>query len=414
MTTDHQVLPDLADQLLADYRPGVASFFATRRHTLLGQGVHTLIRPDPASGAVTDLASQVRETLERVRTRGTATPIAVGAVPFDNSAPAVGPLAKLVVPETIRFAGPLTRQVIVAGRAAPAEEPRTDWHIEQIPEPAAYRRGVAAALTRLAEGELDKVVLARSLRLTSDTDVDVPAMLRALARRDPHGYTFAVDLDDPDDQTAPPACRGTLVGASPELLLAKTGRQVVSRPLAGSAARASDPAEDRRRAEALLASAKDRHEHALVVAAVARSLGPFCRQLTVPTEPHLVRTAAMWHLATRITGELADERTSSLELAAALHPTPAVCGTPVGAARAAIAEIEPFDRGFYTGVVGWCDSAGDGEWVVTLRCGVANGGTLTLFAGAGIVPGSVPESELAETSAKFRTFLTAAGVHQPV
>lgn len=117
----------------------------------------------------------------------------------------------------------------------------------------------------------------------------------------------------------------------------------------------------------------------------------------------------MWHLSTTVTGTLADPATSSLDLASALHPTPAVCGTPTETARAVIAESEPFDRGAYTGMVGWQDADGDGEWVVTIRCAEAEGRSLRLFAGAGVVAASSPEAETAETAAKFRTFLSAVG-----
>ena len=163
-----------------------------------------------------------------------------------------------------------------------------------------------------------------------------------------------------------------------------------------------------------MASAKDRREHAVVAEFVAETLRPFCRRLEVPSGPSLVRTATMWHLSTRVTGELRDPEVSALELACALHPTPAVCGTPTGVARAAISELEPFDRGFYTGALGWGDALGDGEWVVTIRCAEASGSRLRLFAGGGIVVDSVPGEELAETSAKFRTMLRALGVDQPL
>jgi len=185
---------------------------------------------------------------------------------------------------------------------------------------------------------------------------------------------------------------------------------VVANPLAGSVPRSPDPAEDRRRADALLVSAKDRWEHSVVVDAVRQSLEPLCATLTVPSEPSLVQTNSMWHLSTVVTGTVADPSVSALRLATALHPTPAVCGTPTDAARAAIAEYEAFDRGFYTGMVGWSDTRGDGEWVVTIRCAVTDGRNLRLYAGAGVVAESDPEAELAETSAKFRTLLDGLGL----
>ncbi|MET9663490.1 isochorismate synthase, partial [Streptomyces sp. NPDC006510] len=220
-----------------------------------------------------------------------------------------------------------------------------------------------------------------------------------LARRDPVGHTFAL----------PTGAGRTLIGASPELLVSRQGQRVVANPLAGSTPRSTDLAEDVRRAAALLESAKDLHEHAVVVDAVHQALAPHCTELTVPARPTLIRTATMWHLSTTVTGTLASPDTSALALACALHPTPAVCGTPTTTARRVIAETEPFDRGFFTGVVGWGDARGDGEWVVTIRCAEAEERTLRLYAGAGIVAASVPGAETAETAAKFRTFLSAVG-----
>jgi isochorismate synthase len=147
-----------------------------------------------------------------------------------------------------------------------------------------------------------------------------------------------------------------------------------------------------------------------VADSVRASLEPLCDQLSAPATPRLVATATMWHLQTEIVGELTDPRTSSLQLALALHPTPAVCGVPTAQARATIGELEGFDRDFYAGVVGWCDRSGDGEWVVAIRCAEVRPESLRLYSGAGIVAGSVPSAEVAETSAKFRTMLEAIGL----
>ncbi|MFD0523185.1 isochorismate synthase [Paractinoplanes durhamensis] len=271
--------------------------------------------------------------------------------------------------------------------------------IRPIPTPEGYRDAVARAVGQIQDGHYTKVVLARSLRAEAPGFDPAPAV-RALAGRDPGGYTFAVDLGN----------GRTLFGASPELLVARHGRVVTANPLAGSAPRSADPVEDSRRATALLASEKDRHEHAVVSDQVADVLRQYCKDLVVPAEPSVVGTATMWHLSTLITGEIADEGVSALELATALHPTPAVCGTPTDAARAAITALEPFERGFYTGMVGWVDANGDGEWAVTIRCATADADGLDLFAGAGVVADSSPEAELAETTAKLGTLLTALGL----
>ncbi len=138
-------------------------------------------------------------------------------------------------------------------------------------------------------------------------------------------------------------------------------------------------------------------------------MAPYCSTIDVPARPSLIRTAAMWHLSTTVTGTLAHPEVSALEIASSLHPTPAVCGTPTPLAREVIRETEPFDRGFFTGIVGWGDADGNGEWVVTIRCAEAEERMLRLYAGAGVVAASVPEDETAETAAKFRTFLHAVG-----
>ncbi|WP_312018626.1 isochorismate synthase DhbC [Streptomyces sp. I05A-00742] len=381
-----------ATSLLDAYEPQGTRFFASPTRTLLAHGVRAEVPHGDAP-----LARRVAETLGARRRAGHEAPLVIGAVPFDRSAPAV-----LAVPETVRTAPPLAADPLVALPAAPP--PAADWDVRPVPEPAVYAAAVAEAVRRMERGEFGKVVLARTLRLTSSRDLDLPGLLGRLARRDPSGYTFAV----------PSGPGRTLLGASPELLVSRRGGRVVTNPLAGSTPRSADLAEDVRRAAALLESEKDLHEHAMVVDAIREALAPYCRSLDVPERPTLVRTATMWHLSTTIEADPADPAVSALELACALHPTPAVCGTPTDTARRVIGELEPFDRGVYTGMVGWGDADGDGEWVVTIRCAEAEPAErrLRLFAGAGVVEQSSPEAETAETGAKFRTFLQAVGVDQ--
>ncbi|MBD0843992.1 isochorismate synthase [Streptomyces sp. TRM68416] len=387
-TTVPLVSPGAATALLEAYRPATDRFLATPHRTLLGRGTTTEI--PHGSGP---LSHRVRDTLQTLRRPDAPAPVVVGSVPFAPDAPAA-----LTVPETVHWAPPLREDPLVA-LPVPHEEGRPDWRVREVPAPERYGEAVAAAVARMRAGEFDKVVLARTLELTSRREPDLMAMLRRLAQRDPAGYTFAV----------PSGPGRTLIGASPELLVSRRNGRLTANPLAGSIPRSDDLAEDVRRAVALLESPKDLHEHAVVVAAVREALAPFCRDLDVPERPTLVRTAAMWHLSTTVTGELAAPDTTALELASALHPTPAVCGTPTDVARTVIAESEPFDRGPYTGMVGWQDADGDGEWVVTIRCAEAEGRSLRLFAGAGVVAASTPEAETAETAAKFRTFLHAVG-----
>lgn len=378
-------------RLLRAWSPGTGSWFSGPRGALLTRGTRVRL---PAGDADAVLR-RLREV--GARSGGAGPSLAVGALPFDPAAP-----AHLVVPETVERAEPLGA-VLVAG---PVGVP-VAGEARPVPAPARYEAMVAEALARMAAGGLDKVVLSRALDVVADAPVDPVPMLRELARRDPHSYLFAVDL--PSERPGTPR---TLLGASPELLLARDGATVTANPLAGSAARAGDPDEDRRRREGLLASVKDRHEHALVVADVAARLRPLVDDLEVPVEPSVVATPTLWHLSTTLRGRVADPGVSALHLAEALHPTPAVCGVPRPAAHAAISEIEPFDRGFYTGAVGWTDADGDGEWVLALRCGEVHGDRVRLWAGAGIVPASCPADELAETAVKLRTLLDALGLDE--
>ncbi len=399
MTTDVELSSATAlAPLLEEYTPGETCLIATPQGALLGRGIYATV---PSRGGPEELArlpARAAALLRSVKWDGRAAPLVIGALPFDRSAP-----ARLVVPQTLRTAAtPLA--------SAPLEGPLLSGHSQRPePEPAEFCRSVERALTLLAGDSLDKVVLSRMLLLSGLDQIDLRLLLHNLASHNHAGATFAVDLPLRPEASAP---LRTLVGASPELLVSRRGRDVLSHPLAGSAPRSSDPVEDRRRAEALLASAKDQREHAVVVEAVAAGLRRFCRRVDAPAAPSLLATETMWHLGTQIRGDLNDPTTSSLDLAAALHPTPAVCGFPTAQARAAIGALEPFDRGFYTGAVGWCDASGDGEWYVTIRCAEIEGRLIRLFAGAGIVPGSQPEAELAETAAKLGTMLRALGLER--
>ncbi|MDR7191392.1 isochorismate synthase [Luteimonas terrae] len=279
----------------------------------------------------------------------------------------------------------------------------------ELPPAADYADAVARCVSRLREAPagddaLRKVVLARGLRVESAALID-PNLLAVRLGSDASVTTYVVPL--PVASGDAPAW---LVGATPELLVSRRGRAVVSHPLAGSARRVGNAAEDRLRTDALLASDKDLHEHRFVVEAILDGLAPLCSQLQAPPRPSLHATATMWHLATRITGTLKRDDISSAMLAGVLHPTPAVCGTPRLQALQAIRELEPFDRGFYAGAVGWTDASGDGDWYVAIRCARVQGHAMHLFAGAGIVTDSQPALEVDETAAKFMALRNALGI----
>ena len=249
----------------------------------------------------------------------------------------------------------------------------------------AWREAVAAAVARIRAGELAKVVLAYDLLAHAAGPVDQRHLLARLADRYDSSWTFAVD---------------GLVGATPELLVSRVGDDVFSRVLAGTMPRSGDPSGDEALSAALSGSAKDRAEHAYAVDSAVDLLRPHCADLTASDEPYVLGLANVLHLASDVSGKL-DDGASALALAAALHPTAAVGGTPTDVAVDLIAEFEGMDRGRYAGPVGWVDSRGDGEWGIALRCAEVAGPTVRMFAGCGIVADSDPDAEVLEAQAKL-------------
>jgi len=325
-------------------------------------------------------------------------PIILGALPFDMTKPVA-----LIRPQAVQFLDALPQWPL---RQLPAV------HIaDSLPEPDEHRSRIAAALRRLQDpaSGLDKVVLARALRLVAEGPLDARTIVDRLAAADPTANVFLADLT-----AAGGGYSGTaLVGASPELLVARRGDRVVCAPFAGSAPRRTDPDADEASGATLAASAKNLHEHQLVVDAVREALDPLCVDLEIAPEPKLNKTAAVWHLYTPIGGRLREKSTTALDLAIALHPTPAVGGVPADAAADLIGELEG-DRGFYAGAVGWCDQRGDGRWVVSIRCAQlsADRRSALTYSGGGIVAESEPDDEVDETTTKFKTVFAALGVEQ--
>jgi isochorismate synthase len=343
----------------------------------------------PAGDAGEALGAALQDAFGRARAAGLDNPTAVGVIPFDKTQP-----SRLFIPEHLVRLPPSPAPTAVCG--LPCGQPRS---CQAQPDRAGFEAGVRQALEHLQRGTLSKTVLARLLRLEFERAPCVPTLFQRLRRQNPEAYHFCVGLPE----------GGVLVGASPELLLRKDGRQVLTHPLAGSARRQRDVDADDAAADRLLASAKDRHEHRLVIEQIRRQLAPLCERLVIPAQPSLFATSKLWHLATRIEGQLQAEQ-SALTLACRLHPTPALCGFPTDVAKRLIGELEPFDRGVFGGIVGWCDAAGNGEWAVAIRCGVIERRQVRLFAGAGVVSASSPEQEWQETTTKLGTMLAAFGL----
>ena len=333
-------------------------------------------------------------------------PVAFGSFSFSADSPAG---ASLVVPEVLvgrrgsRYwmttigVGSHLPGIVAPSAAAPPVAPPDVTFADGALSGAQWSTVVARAVERINAGQLDKVVLARDLAVNAGSAIDPRWLLHRLAERYDTTWVFAVD---------------GLVGATPELLVRLEKGLVTSRVLAGTIRRTGDDEHDLALAASLARSSKDLEEHEYAVRSVAEALAPHCSSINVPESPFVLHLSNVMHLATDLAGVLTDGATS-LALAASLHPSAAVCGTPTLVADAAIRELEQMDRGRYAGPVGWMDAAGDGEWGIALRCGAydrADPSQLRLFAGCGVVAGSDPDSELAESDAKFvpmRDALTA-------
>jgi menaquinone-specific isochorismate synthase len=325
-------------------------------------------------------------------------PVAFGSFTFDPASDG----SVLVVPSVVIGRKDGTAWLTTISRADdeavteagedPAEPPPVPtsvrWSDGSLTAPE-WERAVARAVAAISEGSLRKVVLALELNATAAADIDGRVLLSRLAGRYPECYTFACD---------------GLLGATPELLIRRTGGRVHSVVLAGTMPRGGSPEADRALGTALLASSKDRDEHSYAVEDVRAALQPLCADLRIDEQPSLLRLPNLQHLATQVYGELAggdDANHSALALAAALHPTAAICGTPADKAMDLIRELEGMDRGRYSGPVGWVDARGNGEWGIALRCGLVSGRNARLFAGCGIVAESNPPAEVAEAQTKF-------------
>ena len=281
----------------------------------------------------------------------------------------------------------------------PAELPLLDlsptgrYQLHSSMPPSHYEQAVGAAVERIRNGEVEKVVLAREVEVHAPVAPDPGAILGLLRHEFPSCYVFAVGRGD-----------ATFLAASPELLVRRQGQRASTVALAGSIGRSADPAVDDHLGERLLRSDKDRHENEIVVRAISRILARDALWVTAASEPVLVKVANIQHLATPIRAQLASP-VGAIELAGLLHPTPAVGGHPRERAVELIPALEGLDRGWYAGVVGWTDGTGDGEFCVALRCALLRGAIARLYAGCGIVRDSDPAAELAETEIKLGALL---------
>jgi menaquinone-specific isochorismate synthase len=280
-------------------------------------------------------------------------------------------------------------------KAEPLISPEYSWRNGSIPTEQ-WEERVAVAIHAIQSRTIDKVVLARDLNGSATKAIDPRSILRNLAAEYPSTWCFSI---------------AGLVGATPELLLRLNRAMVTSRVLAGTISKTGDDEKDLALAASLARSSKDLEEHEYAVRSVAESLAPFCTSTNVPDSPFVLHLANVMHLATDVTGAISEVPThvDVFTILEKLHPSAAVCGTPTNTAAKVIADLEGMARGRYAGPVGWIDARGDGELGIALRCGQIENKEIRLFAGCGIVAGSNPQRELAESQAKFAPMLNALG-----
>lgn len=330
-------------------------------------------------------------------------PVVLAALPFERKA-----AAALIIPSvTIGRDGAGHRWLTTVGSPSDLDRPLDALRgIDALPHWVApdefslvsarpqteWTELVAAAVSAVRSGRFDKVVLAREIKVSANRPFLPADILQRLHDLYPSCMVFST---------------GTFLGASPELLVSRYGTRVRSHPMAGTVGRSGDPTADAALAVQLLGSAKEREEHRLVVDAVAAALHPLCRAVDVPDEPSIVPLRNVLHLGTPVDGELSSDDVTALDLVVCLHPTPAVAGSPTAEAMAYLTAVEGFDRGCYSGPVGWMDSRGDGEWAVAVRSAEVRTNTARLFAGVGVVSDSDPDAELAETQLKLQALLAA-------
>ena len=363
--------------------------------------------------------------------------VALGALPFVRDAPGSLVVPRVVIgrrdseawittiagagdrPSAARLADQMAADAL-GGFADPRPAP-SQFTLTSVMDHDDWGHLVAGAVARIDDGELGKVVLARQVNVTANRPFVTSDVLSRLLALYPTCMVFRVD---------------GFLGASPELLIERRGAHVASHPLAGTIGRSGDLATDEALIAGLLASPKERREHAYVIEGLRRTLGPLCESLDIPDKPTVLELRNVSHLATRLTGVLSavpDVSTgthsghargqssssggepahpgprvpTALQLVAEVHPTPAVGGTPTDEAVAYIGKVEGFDRGRYAGPVGWMDARGDGSWAIGLRSAHVDGDHASMYAGVGVVAGSRPRAELQETQLKLQALLAA-------
>lgn len=377
MTSQDYLQNPLSDLTKKDF-----SCFSTNNYYLEAtEFSHTLTTP---ASDMNELNQDIDACFKQMEDDGYKSPILIGAIPFDTTKKSL-----------LNFYRSYDKSDKKPQRLNTIKNETQIVRKSLLIEQGKFESTVHQALEVFKTTALKKIVLSQAIDFSFDGTQDLTAYMRALLEQNPTAYNFVIPVDK----------HQYLLGASPELLLSKSSRMVKSNPLAGSRPKLENIEHNQQNQRALYDSVKDQNEHQIVVENISRNLISDCVELKISEFPDILETSTMFHLSSTLQGTLKEKSPNALSLALKLHPTPAVCGTPTPLAKKFILDNEGYDRGYYSGLVGWMDAEGNGEWVVTIRCGLLNDSSLRLYAGAGIVEGSNPESEWLETQAKMKTML---------
>ena len=380
-------IPGIDDQEITSWvrgGDGLVGFGIHKRHTVSG--------PDRFTEARKWWRNSINEFEIRNNLHGAGTgPILFTSFSFDSSEESQLIIPKVVIGQRngkswITWIGDQSQPQL-----SRASDKRAPLHLSWSGSNGdVWQERVARAIEKIKGGKLEKVVLARFTTATSDSTISARPILNYLSSEYPSTWIYSND---------------GLIGATPELLVRLSKSLITSRILAGTIRKTGDDERDLALAGSLARSSKDLEEHEYAVRSVADALAPFCSSMNVPESPFVLHLSNVMHLATDVTGVLSDNSSPSdiFELVARLHPSAAVCGTPTEVAKRTIDEIEGISRGRYAGPVGWIDAKGDGELGIALRCGQISHDkkSIRIYAGCGIVAGSDPEREYAESQAKL-------------
>lgn len=360
------------------------SCFSTKNyHLTVNDFVKTINTP---AASITLFNEEIEKCFDEMKKQGYQNPILIGAIPFD-----ITQECSLNFYADYQKTPQKSSTIYSLGEGNNVEVINKSLLIQR----KKFEGAVQLALDAFETKKVKKVVLSQAIEYEFNHQQKPENLLDALLKQNPNAYNFIIPVEQ----------NHYILGASPELLLSKQDRIVNSNPLAGSRPRSHISEKNLASKQELHHSEKDQNEHRIVVENILKNLVSYCVELKVSEFPDILETSTMLHLSSEFQGVLRRQAPNALNLALELHPTPAVCGSPTDAAKQFILDHEGYDRHYYTGLVGWMDSDGNGEWVVTIRCGLLSKNKIRLYAGAGIVEGSDAEAEWFETEAKMKTML---------